>query len=352
MTSVDEACSAFETQVGHCEAMGSPFTARILNALIADIRMSGPVADLIAPFETEAIAAALALRVAGAFHGRALLEPTSALGGIYPTCGGDGAVGMSGEDLRELLVADLVAHRDHYGRYLESPPQTNEVGRSAIMIGGYLQIAAETNLPLDVREIGSSAGLNLSFDQFSYQLGDVRLGGQTSRVHLAPKWQGAALAASELPVVRSRMACDIAPLDIRSPETRLRLQSYVWADQLERMERLQGALDIAEQQNVRVEEASADIFVERVLQARDPGAALVISHTVMWQYMPQELRRHIRDLITSAGDVAQSDAPLAWLRFEPRDKMGPLVLQLTLWPGGDTRELAIADPHGRQVKWH
>ena len=192
MTSTDEMAAALELQAGFCEALGSPFTARVLRMLRVDVAANGEVADLVASFRQEPKAAALALRVAGAFHARALDNPEGALGEHYPTCGGDGGRGLSDEAFRAILIDDLRANRSHYDGYLESPPQTNEVGRSAVMVGGYFTIAGETGLPLDVCEIGASAGLNLGFDQFFYQLGASRFGDPSSAVHLMPEWRGEA----------------------------------------------------------------------------------------------------------------------------------------------------------------
>jgi len=351
MTSIDKAAAAFERQLAFCEQLGSPLMARLLRVLATDIKAGGPVAELLKPFEGDPISSALALRVAGAFHRRALDNPTSSLAQLYPSCGGDGGATLDDDAVRRLLNDDLAAHSTHYARYLESPPQTNEVGRSAVMVGGYLLIAAETRLPLDVCEIGASAGLNLGFDQFYYDLGGVTIGDPHSPVKLVPDWHGKPLPEVTPLNVRSRKACDIAPLDIALPETERRLASYIWPDQPERMARLTGATSLARSLDVKVEKASADDFVVRTLRERAPGGVLVIAHTIMWQYLPEDMRKDIEQTIHEAGAVATADAPIAWLRLEPRDPIDPPSLQLTLWPGGESRDLAIAHPHGSSVQW-
>ena len=190
MTSIDEASAAFEAQAGFCDQLGSPFTARVLRILATDIADDGPMALLLAPFEEEPIAAALALRVTGAFHRRALDAPTSLLGAAYKSVGDKVADDLDDMSLRRLLITDLAENTSHYEHYLESPPQTNEVGRSAVMIGGYLAIAEMTKLPLHVFEIGASAGLNLGCDHFSYKLGSGAWGDAASPVILTPDWRG------------------------------------------------------------------------------------------------------------------------------------------------------------------
>jgi hypothetical protein len=351
MTSPDLAIEAFEAQCGFCEKLGSPFTARILKVLGEDIGAGGLVADLLRPFKGEPIAAALALRVAGAFHRRALDDPKSRLASLYPTCGGDGGADIDDKELQALLLDDLRANNAHYKNYLKSPPQTNEVGRSGVMIGGYLAIAAQTGLPLDVCEIGASAGLNLGFDQFYYELGGKSYGDPTSPVKLSPDWHGAPPPVEALLSVRSRHACDIAPLDVDDDEAQRRLESYIWGDQLERLARLRGAISLARTLGIKVAAKSAEKFVEDEISSRRSGGVLVIAHTIMWQYMPEDMRNNIEAMIVDAGAKTSMDAPIAWLRMEPKDVKGLPTLQLTMWPEGKEQDLAVAHPHGASLKW-
>ena len=81
------------------------------------------------------------------------------------------------------IIADAIARNDiSLGQAMDSPPQTNEIARSAMLLPGFLAIAREAGLPLDICEIGSSAGLNLLFDRFAYDferqgMGRSRLAG-------------------------------------------------------------------------------------------------------------------------------------------------------------------------------
>jgi hypothetical protein len=67
---------------------------------------------------------------------------------------------MQGEAAR---IADFMSHE----------PQTNEVRRSAVLLPGFLTIAAETGLPLRILELGASAGLNQLWDRRHYRLGEI-----------------------------------------------------------------------------------------------------------------------------------------------------------------------------------
>ena len=88
---------------------------------------------------------------------------------------------------------------------LDQPPQTNEVGRSAVLFPGLIEISNRTKLPISLFEIGASAGLNLYLERYSYQLGDVHLGCRDSRVKLTPDWTGNCPVGNPEIVERSRM---------------------------------------------------------------------------------------------------------------------------------------------------
>ena len=59
----------------------------------------------------------------------------------------------------------------------------------ATLLGGLLLVAARWNLPLSLIELGASAGLNLNFDRFFYDLGDSRdWGDPQSEVRIKYEW--------------------------------------------------------------------------------------------------------------------------------------------------------------------
>ena len=60
-------------------------------------------------------------------------------------------------------------HADQLRAALDQPPQTNEVGRAAALIGGLLILTHRFALPIRLFEIGCSAGLNLRADYFRFR---------------------------------------------------------------------------------------------------------------------------------------------------------------------------------------
>ena len=250
-----------------------------------------------------------------------------------------------------MLDAAIDRHEAFIGRFLRSPPQTNEVGRSAVLLGGFLRVAAATGLPLRLLEIGASAGLNLIWDHYRYRLGKAEWGNPAATLLLAPRWTGALPPLAAPLFVASRQACDLAPVDLDDEASRQRLRAYVWADQRERLARLEQALAIARAAGHRVEQADASNWLRSHLQTPALGMATVLFHSIMWQYMPEPTRNAIAASIARAGARARREAPFAWLRFEPPRAGAGADLRLTIWPDGEDTRLATAQPHGVVVTW-
>ena len=140
-------------------------------------------------------------------------------------------------------------------------------------------------------------------------------------------------------------------MDIADPLARRRLKSYVWADQFDRLGRLDAAIAQSLAARITVERADAVDWTRRH-GAPTPGLATVVFHSVFFQYMPPTSQAGLIDTLAAFGGEASADAPLAWLRMEPsRDSPAVMELRLTLWPGGEERLLATAHPHGAWVEW-
>jgi hypothetical protein len=208
---------------------------------------------------------------------------------------------------------------------------------------------------MDMLELGASAGLNQFWDTFHYRAANWSWGDEASPVRIEVDWRGAAPPVEVQPYVRSRAACDQNPLDVRDPEQRLRLKSYIWADQPERLARFDAAVEVALANDVNVERADAAEWVKAKLDARPSDAATVVYHSIFLQYPPRETREAITYAIERAGERASDAAPLAWVRLEPEALLNGVrdslryVLDLVTWPGGKRRILGYADGHARAI---
>jgi hypothetical protein len=225
---------------------------------------------------------------------------------------------------------------------VERPVQTNEPARCAALLGGFIETARTTGLPLRLLEVGASAGLNLAFDRYRYELADARWGPGDSPVTIRAALTGRPPLDTPLEVA-SRAGCDARPLDPRNEEDRLTLTSYVWADQTERLARLRAALELAAETGIRVEKARAADWVEEQLRDETPGMTSVVFHSIVMQYLPEDERERFEHAVRTAP------SSVAWLRMEPAGELTDV--RLTLFPGGEERLLARAGYHGDPVEW-
>lgn len=321
--------------------MGSPLTGSVLEALAETLDESTATGRAILCWAGEPLKDALPLRLAGALHALARSGSEPGLSVLYGRGHGD----ASG------ILKDVVPRHDQWLHgWLQSPPQTNEVGRSAALIAGLSVAVERLGLPLEILELGASAGLNLLLDRFSHSLGPTRIGPE-SAVRLIPDWKGSAPPAL-MPQIVARAGVDQAPIDVRDPAIAERLIAYVWPDQTERVARIEGAIAIACQGPMLVERGDAADWVEdRLAQAQPQGVLRVVMHSVFWQYLAEITRQRIEDAIQRTGERSTPARPLAWLRFEPGPNLWTMALTLRLWPGGEEHCLAHCHPHGAWIEW-
>lgn len=342
-------------QAGHCRRAGSPLTAAILSGAADDLAAGGPTAALLGPLERNPPGSVPALRLAGALHRLVLERRAPELAVHYPSVGG--TVG----DVWPVARAVIEDQSELLHELVRRPVQTNEVGRSSALLGGLLHVSRDTGLPVRLLELGASAGLNLLLDRYAHVVrgahvigGCVVLGHPGSPVRLVEPWQGAFPPYDMTLTLVERKGCDPVPLDPASAADRLTLTSFVWADQVDRFERLRAALQVAATAPVPVERLSASSLLDRELAEPRPGVVTVVWHSIVRQYLAPQERERVEALLCRAGDRASSQAPLAHLSLEPErvaDGSFDFRLRLTTWPGGRKRLLAACEGHGPPVRW-
>jgi len=289
----------------------------------------------------------VALRLAGALHALVMSGRAPDLAALYPPSRQD-------HPFDDVAAVTAVAqaferHETFVAGFMARAPQTNEVGRSALLYSGLITLAARAGPAMEVLELGSSAGLNLLLDRFAYDLGGRKSGTPGSGLRLAPRWTGSSPQGPE-PQIVERRGCDISPVDVRDEEERLRLRSYVWADQADRLARLDAAVAIALAEPPPLDRMDAAFWVaQHVARPQRPGTTRVLMHSIAFQYLPQAGQARVREAMEEAGSRATPAMPVAWLSFEQAD--GGAELTLRAWPGGKTDRLARADPHVSRVTW-
>jgi hypothetical protein len=346
---VSRQAELFGLQAAACARLGSPMYAELLAALADDLDAGGPTADVVRGHEADSGPSALALRLAGSIHRLVLSGEAEELAGLYPTTGGSWHV--DGAD----AVLDFLGRRGSDERpLLDRAPQTNEVGRSAALLGGLLTLAEIWQRPIRLFEIGSSGGLNLQADRFRYTDDAGRgWGDPASPVHLEGAWHGPVSLDARLDVAE-RGGSDVHPVDVTTEEGRLTLTSYVWPDMAARHARLAGAITLARSRPATVERADAASFVDGL--RLEPESVTVLWHSVMWQYVPPEQQERVTARLAALGETATWSSPLVHLFAEPvrrrADEEHRFWVCAETWPShGQRAYLGEMSPHGIPVTW-
>ena len=334
---------AFAVQAKACEALGSPFMGQLCRLFAARLAHGGVVADrlLAWPGDVTPGGQSVPLRMAGALHALVLDGVDAGLAAAYPPNS------ASDDALWAAVTAAFQTHETRLMHWLDSPPQTNEVRRSAAMLTVAAILRKRHDLPLVVSELGASAGLNLSFDRFRMEIGDRGFGAADSNVVLRPDWDGPVPEIAPVEII-DRAGVDVRPIDAGDPKESLRLLAYLWPDQPDRLARTRAAIALSD---TAPDTGDAAGWLEARLARPHPGAVHLVYHTIAWQYFPPETQARGEAALARAGALATPEAPLARMSMEADGTPGSAALTLQLWNGspgsGQILPLGRIDYHGR-----
>ena len=339
---------AFVRQSASCRYLGSPFTAMICESVARQGLADSPVREFLETWQGDPTTEgdALPVRFCGALHELVLADMDPELAAIYPP----NNAGPDAATLHDALTGAIGRHHEFMAGRMKNPPQTNEIRRSAAIYAGLLHIQSMAPIPVVLSEIGASAGLNMLLDHYGYRLGDAEFGSIASPVRLEPEWRGPQPEPGMVTIVERR-GCDLSPFNLAAENHRMRLLSYIWADQHDRLSRLRAALEIAADRPVEIDAANAVDWLEQRLAEPHPGHAHVVYHSIAWQYLNERDQRRTTDILETAGRRATPDAPLYLLGMEGDGRNPGASLTLRSWPTGEQTELARVDFHGRWIEW-
>lgn len=322
-------------QARYCRQAGSPVAAAILDAVRDDVAAGGPLAGQLP--ESVRFGDLVGLRVMAAVHRLALERRATKVAMCLPTLGGTAP--MAGTTAAQHFAANvvdaLVVNDGMLAAMLEWTPQTNETGRAAL-----LRLALSwlgPTLPVRLREIGASAGLNLRADALPGR----------------PEFE-----FGPLPAVVDRLGADLHPVDPTTQTGRILLSSYIWVDDVARFHRLGQALAVAREVPARVVQQDAAEFVESL--DLSPGTMTAVWHSAMWVYLSPDTKARVLAAIGALGARATAETPFAhvcweWSESAARARSAmPFELAVRVWSGrpedGRRRILAVGMSHGEPFK--
>jgi hypothetical protein len=255
---------------------------------------------------------------------------------------------LGGEASWDDVDRALDEHTAFLARFTTEPVQTNEVARAWALLPGLLCAAGPG--PVELLELGASAGLLLHLDRYGYRYRSGRWG-DGGRPLLAGDDRGgppASLLARPLSITRRR-GIDSRPVDATSADGARLLEAFVWPDQTARRRRLREAIATARGEQVELVAGDyVDLLPELLCDRGDTLTVVMSSITTV--YLDDERYATLVGALAEAG----ADGPLAWLSFEGprRDReFDGVLLELTTWPGSETRRLAQVDHHAAWMRW-
>lgn len=331
-----------------CASLGSPMYGELLDLIASDVESGGVFADVLRGHDDDPIGSAIALRLTGGLHRLAFDESAPELARWYPSVGGtwDGAAAWPD------ITAAARTHQHRLTAALAQVPQTNEVGRSAALIGALLRFVGQNPRPVRLFEIGASAGLNLRADRYLYRFEDGQWGPTDSPVVIENAWQGMRPPQVPLRIVE-RHGFDIAPVNAVDDDGRLALLSYVWPDMPARLDRLRGAIEIARRVPAGLDRMSAADAVAGLRLVR--GTLTVLWHSITWQYLTADEQAAVTARAVELGMRADAATPFVWLSLEPvrrsPEARHEFLVRARCWPEGSDEVVGSCSPHGPPVHW-
>ena len=297
-------------------------------------------------------------------------EPFHELTNYYPSLGGS-----YGPDnaLWPMFRAFTLERAERVRSLISSRvTQTNEVRRAGLLYPAVAMVAKAARGPVALLEVGTSAGLLLGMDTFSYRYqteqGQVVAGPTRSSVGLH-----CALAGATLPTIPKRLSVgariglDAHPVDLSDEDEYAWLEACIWPDQPERL-RLFGAAAAAQRKSPPTLVRGDAVTDLRAVAAQLPSElpVVVITSNVLWLFDSSRRDAFLAELGALAGE-----RPVWWVSAEGyRAALAPLlpdradltsgpgeptfgVLGLVSWKDGvpTARALARTAWHGERMEW-
>ncbi|HVW88941.1 MAG TPA: DUF2332 family protein, partial [Gaiellaceae bacterium] len=125
------------------------------------------------------------------------------------------------------------------------------------------------------------------------------------------------------------------------------LQSFVWADQAERLERLRQAIEIVRSDPPELIRGDYSELLPALLRDRREGAQLVVFQTASTMYLDRRQLERVREAMHHAG----RDEPFAFVTTGRAPDDDGYALEVERYPDGRSKRLGVFDFHGAWLDW-
>lgn len=227
--------------------------------------------------------------------------------------------------------------------------QTNEVRRCGYLYPIFSYIYSKVEKPLALIEIGTSAGLQLLWDKFSYSYGaDVTYGDEDSSVQIISECKGehSPPFLPKSPPVISKVGVDLHINDLRNAEDYLWLKSLIWPEHQERLKLFERAVHCFKENPVELIEGDGVTLLSGLVETIPKDSVICIFHTHVANQMAEDIKHELKEKINRIG--SQRDI------FHIYNNMWDRKLHLDYFMDGleFNETVGDTDGHGRWFEWN
>ncbi len=229
--------------------------------------------------------------------------------------------------------------------------QTNEVRRCAYLYPCFSYIYQKVNKPISLIEIGTSAGLQLLWDQYkySYSTSETIYGNIKSDVLINSEVKGKGLInlplLDKVPPVVDRYGIDLHVNDLSNEEDYLWLKALIWPEHFERRELFEKVVISMKENEINLIEADGIKILSEVVKQLSNDSILCIFHTHVANQIPVEGKQSLLKTIEGIGENRDE--------FHLYNNIWDRMLHLDYYIDGVKYEEVIGETegHGKWFEW-
>lgn len=226
--------------------------------------------------------------------------------------------------------------------------QTNEVRRCTYLYPSFCYMFNKVNKPLALIEIGTSAGLQLFWDQYRYSYGTGEVfGNKDSKVHLKSEIKGEnqPFFLQQSPPVVERIGLDLHINDLNNEEDYLWLRSLIWPEHKERLEMFDHAAACLKEQTVKLIEGDGVSLLSDIAEQIPEDSVICVFHTHVANQIPESVKHKLVEKVKEIG--AKRDV------FHLYNNMWDRDLHLDYFMNGKEYNETVGetDGHARWFSW-
>ncbi|MDP4147724.1 MAG: DUF2332 domain-containing protein, partial [Bacillota bacterium] len=240
-------------------------------------------------------------------------------------------------------------YRDEIICILESKlVQTNEVRRCAYLYPTFCYIYEKVKKPLALIEIGTSAGLQLLWDKYSYSYGTKEIFGDlNSDVHITSEMRAdrPPILFHSAPPVSERIGIDLHINDLTDKEDYLWLMALIWPNHNERRKLFEKSSHFIKATPIKFIEGDGVALISKLSNQIPRDSVLCIFHTHVANQIPLENKKKLLEEIKAIG----SDRDVFHLYNNMND--GDLHLDYFIKGKENLKTIGKTDGHGRWFEW-